>query len=186
MKKLLTLALFTLGLTSAAESAEYKVDPAKSKIAFSGTQQGNAFKGVFGKWDAVINFDPADLANSKVSVTFDTGSAKTGDQFIDTTLPGDDWFNVAKYPKATYTSDKIAKNSDGSYSCEGKLTIRDKTVPTNFNFALTPADLATMPVKTTFSLNLDRLAFGIGEGPDKEGKMVSLQIKVDVELIASK
>ena len=185
MKKLISLALFLAVVTAPLYAADYKVDKAASKIAFSGTHADAPFKGEFAVWDATIKFDPNDLAGSKINVTIDTKSGKTGNPMYDGTLPTDDWFDVEKYPKAQYTSQSITKNADGSYTSKGMLTIKDKSLETNFTFALEPADLKTPPIKTSFSLMIDRFNFGMGMKSDDKAEWVNREIKVDVNLSAS-
>jgi polyisoprenoid-binding protein YceI len=161
-------------------AAGYEVDYAKSRLAFSGKHTGNDFTGAFEKWDALIAFDPDDLAASKIEVTVDTASAKTGNKLYDGTLPNDDWFDVKNHPQAKFISSGIAKNPDGSYTAKGMLTIRAVAQPISFDFAL--SDLAAPTVK--FTLTLDRLAFTIGAKSDPKAEWVSREIMLDVMLVA--
>ncbi|MDX2112296.1 MAG: YceI family protein [Alphaproteobacteria bacterium] len=183
MKKIvISLAVFFASFTSAF-AAEYVVDKAASSIEFSGTHAGKPFKGSFGTWDAAIQFDDANLAASSVKVTIDTASAKTGDAMYDGTLPTADWFDVKNHPQATFASESISKKVDGSYSAKGQLTIRGKSVPVAFDFAL--SNLASPPVKTSFTLTLDRLAHDIGLKSDAKAEWVSKEIAINVTLVAS-
>lgn len=166
-----------------AHAADYLVDKTQSRIEFSGTHAGKPFKGAFGTWDAAIKFDDANLAASSVKVTIDTASAKTGDAMYDGTLPTADWFDVKNYPQAIFISESITKRPDGSYNAKGQLTIRGKAVPVTFDFAL--SDLAAPPVKTTFTLTLDRLAHDIGMKSDAKAEWVSKEIPIIVTLTVS-
>ena len=186
MKNFLILAFLMSCAYCPAYGAEYKVDPVSSMIAFSGTNSGNPFKGTFDKWEATIHFHPNNLSSSKISVTIDTASAKTGDGMYDGTLPTEDWFDVKTYPKAQFDSTTISKNPDGSYTMEGTLKIRDKSIPIKFLFTLTPANLSTPPIKSVFSLTLDRLAFDLGKKSDPKAEWVSREIKLEVTINASR
>jgi cytochrome b561 len=166
-----------------AHAAEYTIDKSQSSIAFSGTHAGKPFKGSFGTWDAIIVFDAANLTASSVKVTIDTASAKTGDAMYDGTLPTADWFDVKNHPQATFISDSITKKVDGAYTAKGQLTIRGKAVPVVFDFTL--SDLAAPPVKTSFTLTLDRLAHDIGVKSDAKAEWVSKEIPITVTLAAS-
>jgi len=42
-------------------------------------------------------------------------------------LSADDFFNVAKYPNATFKFNKVTKSSDGMHNLVGEMTIRDVT-----------------------------------------------------------
>src|SRR5690606_29560639 len=93
-----------------AQPAAWTVDKAKSKVGFSGSYTGSTFNGTFGKWDATIRFDPADLAGSSAKVTFSTASAATGDSTKDSALAEEDWLNPQKFPDATFTSTSITSS----------------------------------------------------------------------------
>ena len=77
--KLIAPLLFALALPTLASAADYAVQPAASKLGFSGSFQGQSFDGSFGKWTAAISYDAAKLATSKFDVVVDLASAKTGD-----------------------------------------------------------------------------------------------------------
>lgn len=183
MKKILLLSAILFGLSSPLNATEYSIDKATSSIEFSGTHAGNAFKGTFGTWDATIKFDDKNLAQSNIKVTIDTSSAKTGDKMYDGTLPTADWFDVKNHPQATFVSDSITKNADGSYNAKGLLTIRGKAVPVAFDFNL--SDISTAPVKTNFSLTLDRLAHDIGTKSDAKAEWVSKEIPLNITISAN-
>ncbi len=97
---LATVALLAAAPFAAASAAEWVVDPAKSTLAFSATQTGNAFEGKFGKWSGTIDFDPANPAAGHAAITIDVASAATGDTQKDEALPQPDWFDATKFPNA--------------------------------------------------------------------------------------
>ena len=59
--------LLALALPGLAGAADYTVQPG-SELGFTGTFQGESFKGTFGKWTAAISYDAAKLATSKFDV----------------------------------------------------------------------------------------------------------------------
>jgi len=172
-----------LGLAAPAAAATYAVDYGKSTVGFSGTHAGEVFTGKFGAWQAEIVFDPADLGASHLAVSFDTGSAATGDALRDGTLPQPDWFDVKDFPSASFTSSKIAAGEGGGYVATGTLTIRGQSREVSLPFTLT--DFAKPPVTAKASLHLDRLAFGMGAQSDPKAEWVGRQIDVTVEVVAS-
>lgn len=185
MKYLTLLFVLAISFSNSAVGKEYLVDHSTSKITFSGSYVNNPFNGVFEKWEANINFNADNLSTSSVSATIDTSSAITGDPMIDGALPGKEWFDSTTYPKAHFKSKSIVKNTDGSYTAKGELTIRNRTVPVDFKFSLTPPDLASSTVKTNFNFTLDRLLFDMGKSADPKGEYVGLKIKVAVTLSAA-
>jgi polyisoprenoid-binding protein YceI len=164
-----------------AAPAAWTVVPAQSRIGFSGTHAGNAFKGTFGQFAANIRFDPADLPGSKVSVVIATASAKTGDKFQESSLAGAEWFDPGANPRATFTTTKITAAGPSRYVADGILTIKGKATPVKLPFTLRIAgDMAKMSGAT----NLDRIALGLGVKSDPGGAWVSKQIGLTVDLTA--
>ena len=175
-------AVALLALAGAADARPWAVDAKKSAITFSGQHVGKTFNGSFQTWQASIDFDPAKPEAAKVSVTINLASAQTGDAMYDKTLPSADWFDVAKARNATFTATRITKTGENSYVADGQLTIRGKSVPVKLPFTLAIAgNTATMDGKVT----LTRTAWGIGSGSDAKGEWVSLQIPVQVKVVAT-
>ena len=83
-------------------AAEWRVDPAASRLGFFGTQAGSPFEGSFEKFSANIRFDAADLSTSNVVVVIDMASARTGNAERDVALKGQDWFAISPYPQARF------------------------------------------------------------------------------------
>ncbi len=62
----LSLAAFTLGVAAQGAIAApavsgWRVDPARSRLGFTGAMSGQPFNGQFRRWNAAIRFDPAHL-----------------------------------------------------------------------------------------------------------------------------
>ncbi len=182
MKIITVLVILILSLPASA--ASYKIDYEKSSLNFSGKHAGKEFKGTFKKWQADIIFDATDLASSKITATFETKSANTGNVLYDRTLPQVDWFNIAEYPSATFTSKTITTNEDGTYKAEGTLKLRNIEKPFTFNFTLKDPGKEVVSAKASFKIN--RLEFDIGKQSDPNAEWVSKEISMDLNLTASK
>jgi cytochrome b561 len=176
MKYLLLTALF---IPTVAFATPYEVNKDKSQVMFSGTHAGNDFKGEFQTWDANINFDADNLAESSVTVTFNTASANTGNAMYDGTLPKGDWFDADNHPTAMFQSTSFNKTDDG-YSVTGDLSIKDITNEVTFDFDLHGDD----PIHMMAQFPIDRLAFDVGKGSDPDAEWVSQDIMMDIHLEA--
>ena len=165
--------------SSSVAATTWTVVPAESKIAFSGQHAGNTFKGVFEKWEAVISFDPADLAGSKATVTVALASAKTGDATYDKTLPTADWFDAAKGPSGVFETTAFRAMGGDKFEADGALSIRGAKVPVTLAFTFTAIGNTAKLSGTT---KLKRTDFGIGKGSDGDGSWVSLDIPVEVSV----
>lgn len=166
-----------------AFAGPWTVVPGESSIGFSGEHAGNKFKGRFEKWDAVINFDPAEVSGSKAVVTVALASAKTGDATYDKTLPTVDWFDIAKSPIGIFETTAFRALGGDKFEADGTLAIRGVKVPVVFAFDFKATGESA---KLTGKASLKRIAFGIGKGSDADGTWVSLDIPVEVTVTLKK
>ena len=176
----LTFASALVGLTATPWAhAEQKVVPTQSEIAFTAKQMGVPLEGRFKKFDAQIDFNPAKPDASKIAFSIDTGSATVGAAESDAELPKAPWFNVAKFPQASFQSSTVKGLGAGKFEVAGKLTIkgtvRDVVVPVT----LTQSGPTTMAVG---SFGLKRLAFKIGDGEWSDTSMVADDVTVRFKL----
>lgn len=173
------IALPAVAQTPAAPA--WTVDKAASRLGFRAAMNGAAFQGGFNRWDARINFDPANLGASKVTATVDLASARTGDGARDEALPSSDWFDVKRHPRATFTTRSITAAGAGRYVAAGDLTLRGVTRPVKFPFSLA---ITGDTAKMNGSVVLDRTAFGVGQGQWKTGSAVDTKVTVTVAITA--
>lgn len=176
----LALALAAAVPAQAAPPA-WTVDKAASKVGFASSFQGQAVGGAFRRWDAVIRFDPKDLAHSSARVTIDVGSAATGDPDRDAALPDTPWFWAKKYPKATFVTRSFKSLGGSRYAAVGDLTIRGVTKPLTLPFTLViTGDKARMDA----AVGLNRLAFGVGQNEWKSTDLIPSTVQVKIALSA--
>ena len=179
MKYSTTLSRVTLAsaalLMSAAAFAQQAVVPAQSQITFVSKQMGVPVEGQFKKFDAQVAFDPAKLATSKVSFTVDTGSATLGVKESDAELPKPTWFNVPRFPQATFQSSAIKSLGGGKYEVAGKLSIKGSSQDITVPVTMTQAGATTTAVG---SFAIKRLAFKIGENEWADTSMVADDVQV--------
>lgn len=172
------VALATL-VAAAPAFAQQKVVPAQSEIAFTSKQMGVPVDGKFRKWDAQIAFDPKKPEAGKVSFTIDTGSASFGSAETDAEVPKAPWFNVAKFPQATFQSSSMKSTGPGKFEVAGKLTIKG-----NVHDVVVPVALTQSGATTTAagSFTIKRLDFKIGEGEWADTSMVANDVQVKFKL----
>lgn len=167
----------------AAPAPAWTVDKAASKVAFASSFDGGAFSGSFRRWDAAIRFDPANLAGSSVTATFDMTSAATGDASRDDALPLDDWFAAGRFPKAVFTAKSFMALGGGRYQAVGDLTLRGVTKPLTLPFTLV---ITGGVAKMNASVGLNRLAFGVGQNEWKTTEVVPGTVTVNISLTAKR
>ncbi|MEX0645843.1 MAG: YceI family protein [Parvularculaceae bacterium] len=168
---------------SGPPSIEWTVDMTTSRLGFSASQTGKPFEGQFEKFDAKIAFDPADLSKSSIDVAIDMTSAKTGDRQRDQALPGSDWFKTKDFPTARFAATEVEEAGEGRYIAHGSLTIRDATKPIDLPFSLEiNGDAAHAQGEAT----LMRVDFGVGQGEFATDEFVGLEVRVIVDVTATR
>ena len=176
--KRLAILLLSLALPCAAAAADYTVQPAGSTLGFSNTFQGESFNGQFGQWTAAISYDAANLASSKFDVEVTLASVKTGDADRDGALPGPDFFDTAKFPKAHFVTTGF-RQSGGKVIADGTLTLHGVTKPVSLEVTFKPQGSgATLDVAGT----VKRLDFGVGTGDYADTSVIGGDVKVIAHL----
>lgn len=174
------LALASTALLAGAPAfAQQALVPAQSEIVFVSKQMGVPVEGKFKKFDAQVAFDPAKLATSKIAFTVDTGSATLGVKETDAELPKPTWFNVSKFPQATFQSTTIKSVGAGKYEVAGKLNVKGASQDVIVPVTLTQSGAATT---ATGAFVIKRLAFKIGENEWADTSMVADEVQVKFKL----
>lgn len=178
-----SLGLTAVGLSLAlAAQAQQKLLPAQSDIAFVSKQMGVPVEGHFKKFDAQLSFDPAKPQASKIAFTVDTGSASLGVPETDAELPKPVWFNVPKFPQASFQSSAVKALGGGKFEVAGKLTIKGNSQDVVVPVTLTQAGAVTTAAG---AFTLKRLVFKIGEGEWSDTSMVADEVQVKFKLALS-
>ena len=159
--------------------ADQALVPAQSAVNFEAKQMGVPLKGHFKKFDAKIAFDAAKPEASKIHFSIDTGSATMGAKETDAELPKADWFNVAKFPQATFDSSAVKALGGGKFQVDGTLTVKGNAQKVSLPVTLTQSGATTT---ATGTLPLKRLTFKIGDGDWKDTSMVADEVTVQFKL----
>lgn len=189
MSKLHSFALAAALLLSPAfaQAATWEIDPSHSSIGFGVKHMMvSTVKGQFQKVTGKVEIDDKDLTKSSVDVTIDVGSITTHDEKRDAHLKSPDFFDVAKYPTATFKSTKVQKAGKDKLKVTGDLTLHGVTKP-----VVLEVEGPTAPFKTPFGTvvrgvhaigKIDRKDFGIGWNKvlDNGGVLVGNEVKLDL------
>lgn len=154
-----------------------------STLGFTASWSGEALEGSFTRWSADILFSPEALDRSKLTVSIDMASARTGDDQRDASLPGEDFFATAAHPKAVFSASKFRKTGEGRFVADGTLELRGVKKPLSLPFSLKiDGDTATARGVTT----LDRTTFGVGQGEWASTDQIAAKVKVSFALTAKR
>ena len=162
--------------------AQQKLVAAQSEIVFVSRQMGVPVEGRFNKFDAQISFDPAKPEAGKLAFTVDTGSATFGAPESDAEMPKATWFNVARFPQASFQSSAVKGLGAGKLEVRGKLAIKG-----NVHDVVVPVVLVQSGPNTTATgaFVIKRLAFKIGENEWADTSMVADDVQVKFKITLS-
>lgn len=155
----------------------YILVPAHSSLTYTFTQAGGANQGRFNTYS--VSFDPA---AGRLRVVIDMRSFNTGDGQRNEILGGRNFFDVAQYPRASFTASRLTKTSTG-YRAVGQLTLRGITHTVTVPFTWRLAQVRGHPVGLlSGKMTIRRLHFGIGQGQWRSTEWVGNAVTVHYAL----
>jgi polyisoprenoid-binding protein YceI len=179
----LTLAVALLAaavhVAPAVAQTPAKLVGAQSEVSFVTKQMGVPVDGRFKKFDAQINLDPKKPEAGSVTFSIDTGSATLGVPESDAEMPKANWFNVAKFPQASFKSSTIKGLGGGKFEVAGKLDIKGSS-----RDVVVPVQITQSGANSTAtgSFVIKRLDFKIGEAEWADTTVVANDVTVKFKL----
>ncbi len=133
--------------------------PPDSKLEFVGSKVTANHEGAFEKWTGWVAVDADKVETTKGFIEIDMSSLKIDPEKLAGHLKTPDFFDVAKFPKATFTITGVkAGDKAGAYVVSGNLWIRG--VERGISFPATiEAGKGAVQAKAEFAIN--RKDFGI-------------------------
>jgi polyisoprenoid-binding protein YceI len=188
MMKRLAIVTGILALASPLALAQYSTwtsDPAHSEVDFSIRHGGvSNVHGRFGNVAATLVYNEADVSKSTVTDTIDVGTVDTGESPRDTHLKTDAFFDIAKFPTATFTSTSVVRNGN-KLTVAGNFTLHGVTKP-----VVLDVDGPATPIENgmdhklhsgfSATTTISRSAFGIGAAFPTA--LVGDEVKLTIEL----
>ena len=181
--RLLCAPLYALLLPlGAAPAMAQQLLPAQSEITFVSKQMGVPVEGRFKQFSAAVAFDPKKPEAARIGFTIQTGSASFGAAETDAEVPKPAWFNVAKFPTASFQSSAVKALGGGKFEVRGALSIKGASHEVVVPVSVTQAGAASTAVG---SFVIKRLDFKIGDGEWADTSMVANDVSVKFKLALS-
>lgn len=184
IKYITAISAFALLFSTPLHAAEtYTMDPQHSYVAWHISHFD--FSKPTGKWMAngTIVLDEQNLQNSQVNATIKVADIITGLSELDKHLKGKLFFDVEKFPTATFVSDKIDIVDKKIDKVHGALTVHGVTKPVTLNVKLNKMGINPITENPTigFSGNttLKRSDFGMKTMLPGVGDEVNIEIQVE-------
>jgi polyisoprenoid-binding protein YceI len=190
-KLVLAAVAMSLGGVALAAPKTYEIDPRHTAPSFEADHFGgvSVWRGKFTRSSGSITLD-REAGSGTVDVSIDTASVSTGVEDLDKHLRSPEFFDVAKFPAATYKG-KFGKFREGAPTeVQGELTLHGVTKPVTLT--LNSFKCIPHPMKKPTELcgadahaTINREEFGIAWGKNL-GFDMKVKLAIQVEASPSK
>jgi len=164
---------------AAAPAGPGALTPENTKIEFIGTKKDGRHVGGFSQFSGSISPIQGDFTASRITLDIDTDSLTADDPKLTNHLKSPDFFEVRKYPNASFVSTGIKESKEGetTHTITGDLTLHGTTKPISAPAKVTQTD-DTLTLDTTFPIN--RLDYGIAFNPQMVNPTVTIKVSAKV------
>jgi len=190
MRMLKFLALATasaLWIPANASATTWELDPAHSVIEFSVRHMMvSTVKGRFEKIKGTVELDDKDVTKSTVEVTIDLSSVNTNEPKRDSHLKSPDFFDIAKFPAATFKSTKVQRTGKNKLKVTGDLDLHGVKKQVILEVegpsepAKTPFGTAVRGVHATTKIDRKDFEIGWNKVLDNGGVLVGNEVSLDL------
>jgi polyisoprenoid-binding protein YceI len=157
------LALGVLAQTPVVAAANWRIDPARTHIAFAIDAVGYPrTHGQFRKFTGRIAVDSEHPDKSSVSFHVQSQSVDAGSASFDDYLRSDAFLNAARFPSIDFVSSSVAKVDDHTVRVTGELTLLGVTHPLSVDVEVQREEAGRLAFLA--KTNIDRLEFGMNTG----------------------
>ncbi len=184
---LLIFFSFSVAHLTCFAATNWLVDKKTSRLTFDGKRGETTFSGEFKSFTPEIFFDANDLASSHIKVKIDTNSAIIENKDFDGSLRTADWLNTKSFPEAIFESQSIQsigadKTGIENFVAKGNLTILGIKKDIFLPFSLKNGGLGQ---RGFGEIIIKRLDFGIGQSTDAKASIISDDITIKFDIVAS-
>ncbi len=170
-------------LASAADPDTFIIDPGHTFPTFEVSHLGiSTQRGRFDRTTGRITLDRA-ARNGSIDIDIDATSVSTGNLVLDLALRGEDFFNVGRFPKLSFRSERLVFDKDEPVLAEGEITLLGVSKPVVLKLLHFACTRRPLLIRTTCGTDIttaiSRSAFGMTAWPTFIGDEVRLEIQVE-------
>lgn len=183
--RLISTTVCVMLLASPVLAADrYHFDKNHTNIVWAASHLGFSKSfGTFLEFEGGFTLDEKEPENSSVSITIQTDSISTGIPKFDAHLKSDDFFDVKKFPIATFKSTEIKKTGEKTAEIHGDFTMLGQTHPLTLDATLNKVGTNSFNKKQTagFSIRgtIDRTKYGMSYGVPGIPAEVELMVEAE-------
>jgi len=171
---------------SELRSGQYSIDKKHASLIFKiGHMKLSTFVGRFNDVDASLDFDPANIAATKLDAQVNVASIDVNNVDLEESLRGGSWFDTNKFPQATFTTLSVEPVSGNTFRFTGNLTLHGVTAPVTLDVTFHGGgdDMLTGFYTLGFSATgtIKRSTFGIDSYIPMVGDDVALEVYAEFQ-----
>lgn len=183
----LGIALTATLFSTAALAQDYRIDPTHTNVIVTWNHFGFSNPSAyFSDVSGSLSFDPAAPAKASINVSIPV-------QSVDTKVPAlneeflkeAEYFDVARYPTATFRSTQVTPTGDKTFDVAGDLTIKGVTKPVVFSATLNGMGEHPMSKKPAIGFDastvIKRTEFNLGKYAPYVSDEVTLTITTEAQ-----
>nr|WP_279029427.1 YceI family protein [Gibbsiella quercinecans] len=130
---------------SQAEAVKYELNPEHTSVIVTWNHFGFSHPtAVIPNAKGELVFDKESPEKSTINVTLPVSEIDSHVPLLTKEFKGAEYFDVAKYPSATFRSTKVIAKGDNQFDVEGNLTIKGTTKPVTLHATLNKQDIQPM------------------------------------------
>jgi len=155
------------------------ITPENTKIQFIGSKVTRSHEGGFEKFAGTVDVrEPIEA--SIIEIEIETASLYADDPKLTKHLKSPDFFDVAKYPSATFQSTKITR-TDAGHTITGNLTLHGQTKAVTFPAKISKGADGDISGNAEFAINRQDFGISYPGMPDdliRDEVVIKLDLKV--------
>jgi polyisoprenoid-binding protein YceI len=174
---------------SAVRPGAYAIEPSHTRVLFSVSHMGfTTWYGDLTGASGQLSLDPAHPEASRLDVTLPVASISTTNAKLDGELKSAAWLDAARFPTATFHSERITPTGAQEADVAGQLTLHGVTRPVVLHARFNGAGVNPLDhhYTTGFEVSgvIQRSAFGVSKYVPLVGDNVNLIISAGFEKAA--
>ena len=181
---LLAALLAAATFAAQAQGTRYEIDPGHTMVLASWSHMGFSHPSAnFGQVSGTLVYDAQDPTKSSVEVTLPIAGLNSFVPALDEHLKGEEFFDMAKYPTASFRSTRVRALGGDRFEVTGDLSLHGVTRPVVLQATLNGHGPHPMGGKPTVGFDatgtLKRSDFGIDKYVPAVGDEITLRITTE-------
>ena len=168
---------------SQLRAGQYRLDPLHASLVFKVSHLGlSTYVGRFNRFDASLDFDPADIGSAQLQASIYTASIDTNNAQLDQTLRGSSWLHSDRFPEASFHCTSVTATGSG-FKFDGDLTLHGVSRPISLHGKFLGAAVNRLNGRYTLGFrasgSINRSDFGIDSYLAMIGDRVTLEVEAE-------